>query len=108
MTEVLDAGLDAGIEELTDADLKAAIPCQSQSLFFWEARKAWAFVKYGGDSGYRTCGKPSVARLRISCGRCGARYHLFLCRRCANRFRRGLLVACRGCRRGGKCRGTDS
>jgi hypothetical protein len=98
--------VDALAEDLTDEDLKASPPCQCRSLWIWQVAKLRAFRR-GEEHGF-SCRRPSVARMRISCYGCGARYHLFLCWLHRGSFRRGLTVSCRACRRGGKCRGTDS
>ena len=106
MTVASEAGIDAAVEELTDADLRHSPPCESRYLRVWEFRKIRAFTRGGYDG--HLCGKPSAARLRVHCRNCGARYRLFLCRWCAWRFRNGVLIACRACGREGKCRGTES
>jgi hypothetical protein len=108
MTEVIEQdGIETGIEELTDADLARSLPCQGRHFYLWQVNQAWRFL-HGRPYRDHMCGKPSVARLRVSCGNCGARYHLFLCKSCAGMFRKGKVI-CRVCLRGRrKCRGTES
>jgi hypothetical protein len=105
MTEVI-SGIEAGVRELTDAGLERTLPCQSRHLRLREFRKMRAFREGSYDG--TQCGRPSVVRLRVHCYSCGAKYRLFLCRRCTFQFKRGLLIACRICGQEGKCRGTES
>lgn len=88
------AGVDVEIDVLAGVELEGAPPCECKWM-----RVGTALL---GRRVYRVCGKPSVVRLRVRCGRCGADYRLFLCRGHAWRFRLGKLIACRGC---GKVRG---
>ena len=99
----MSAAADIAVEELTDEELKDAPPCE---CLFW---RLWEYRKSRRGVGEHVCGRPSKARLRVNCSACGARYHLFLCRRHAWFFRNGL-VYCRVCDKGGpgKIRGTDS
>lgn len=67
------------IEELLDEQMLAAeIGCQM-------------FV-YG-----TVCGKPSVARVRSHCKRCDGSVTVFICGRCLDALRRGI-VGCLRCR----------
>jgi hypothetical protein len=98
--------VDAEVEELTGVDLEGALPCQCLSLYVWEFRKKAAFMR--GEKLGHPCKAPSVARLRVACHGCGARYHLFLCQWHVGSFKRGRRVSCRVCHREGLCRGTES
>jgi hypothetical protein len=106
VTVTSEAGIDAGVEELTDADLRRSLPCECLYLWLWEFRRRRAFLANREDG--HQCMQPSAARLRVHCHACGAQYRLFLCRLHARAFKRGRAVGCRVCGTKGKCRATGS
>lgn len=105
-TTPTDDQLSAEILPLEDIDVEATPPCECVFAWIWQFRLT-ARLKRGEMAGRRACGKPSVARMRVNCGACGARYSLFLCRQHAWFFRQGKAVHCRTCLQRGTCKARD-
>lgn len=98
--------VEADIEALEDAATRETPPCQAVRIWAWQFRKRAAFKR--GEEAGRPCGLPSAFRMTVHCHGCGARYRLFLCRLCADSFRRGKRISCRVCHRDGLCRAAES
>lgn len=103
MSVAADRRTDAEIEDLADLDMEAVPPCQCMTAT-WAG--ALLTLVTGNTPRRHLCGRPSVARLKVTCS-CGAVYRLFLCRVCAWFFRVGI-VECRACGSHGTVRGTGS